>query len=172
MRKNKKHDFDFRLWVVRKVITGKHTPASISQENGINKSMVKRWVSFYRKYGVDGLKPISNNYSVDFRLRVIRIMKAESLSLSQTCLRYKIPSVSTLWNWLRIYNALGEQGLNKIIKGRPATMPRKPKKPLTREEQLMEELADLRAENAYLKKLHALIQSEEKKDEKRKSSRN
>jgi hypothetical protein len=51
-------------------------------------------------------------------------------------------------------------------------MPRKPKRPLTREEQLLEELADLRAENAYLKKLQALIQSESEKEEKRKSSKN
>jgi transposase len=51
-------------------------------------------------------------------------------------------------------------------------MPRKHKKPLTREEELLEELADLRAENAYLKKLHALIQSESAKEEKRKSSKN
>lgn len=51
-------------------------------------------------------------------------------------------------------------------------MPRKPKKPMTREEQLLDELADLRAENAYLKKLHALVQSEKEKEEKRKSSRN
>jgi transposase len=172
MRKNKKHDFDFRLSVVREVIKGKHSPGSISQEKGIHESMVERWVSFYKMYGVDGIKPIRNNYSTDFRLKVIGIMKAESLSLNQTCLRYKIPSVSTLRNWLMIYDALGAQGLSKITKGKPTIMPRKPKKPLTREEQLLEELADLRAENAYLKKLHALIQSEEKKDEKRKSSKN
>ena len=51
-------------------------------------------------------------------------------------------------------------------------MPRKPKRDLTREEQLLEELADLKAENAYLKKLQALIQSEGEKEENRKSSQN
>jgi transposase len=51
-------------------------------------------------------------------------------------------------------------------------MPRNPKNTLTREEQLLEELADLRAENAYQKKINALIQSESGKEEKRKSSKN
>ena len=172
MRKNKKHDFDFRLRIVREVIKGGHTPGSISRREGIRKSMVERWVSFYRSYGIDGLKPISNSYSADFRVNVVRTMKAESLSLSQVCIRYKIPSQSTVLNWTRVYDSRGPEGLMAIRKGKPITMPKKPKKPLTREEQLLEELADLKAENAYLKKLQALIQFESEKEEKRKSSRN
>ena len=47
-------------------------------------------------------------------------------------------------------------GLAIERRGKSRTMATKSKKPLTKEEQLLEELADLRAENAYLKKLHAL----------------
>lgn len=36
---------------------------------------------------------------------------------------------------------------------------KKEKKPLTREEELLEELKYLRAENAYLKKLEALVRA-------------
>lgn len=172
MRKNKKHDFEFRLRIVYEVIKKGHTPGSISRKVGIEKSMVKRWVSFYRRYGIEGLKPISNTYSADFRLKVVRTIKAESLSLNQASLRFKIPGVATVMNWVRIYESEGPERLAKIRKGKPPTMPRKPKKPLTREEQLLEELADLKAENAYLKKLQALIQSENAKEEKRKSSKN
>jgi transposase len=172
MRKNKKHDFEFRLRIVESVIRGRHTSRSISREVGISKSMVERWVSFYRHYGVDGLRPISNRYSAEFRLKVVKTIKDEPLSLFQASLRFKIPSVSTLWSWVRIYESEGPERLAKLQKGRPPIMPRKPKKPLTREEQLLEELADLRAENAYLKKLQALIQSENEKEEKRKSSKN
>lgn len=172
MRKNKKHDFEFRLRVVESVIRGRHTSGSISREVGVRKSMVERWVSFYRKYGVEGLRPIYNSYSAEFRLKVVGTIKAEPLSLSQASLRFKIPSVSTVLNWVRIYDSQGQKGLLAVRKGRPSIMPRKPKRPLTREEQLLEELADLRAENAYLKKLQALIQSENEKEEKRKSSRN
>ncbi|WP_373397043.1 hypothetical protein V8V91_20995 [Algoriphagus halophilus] len=41
--------------------------------------------------------------------------------------------------------------MKALRKGRPIKMPRKPKRPLTREEQLLEELASLKAKNAYLK---------------------
>lgn len=92
--------------------------------------------------------------------------------------QFRISSDSTLKKWLILYDSLGAEALRVERRGRgrpelrnPA-MPRKPKRPLSREEQLLEELADLRAENAYLKKLHALIQSESGKEEKRKSSKN
>ncbi|WP_304517380.1 transposase [Cecembia rubra] len=134
--------------------------------------MVKRWVGFYRKFGILGLQPSSNRYDGDFRLQVVRILKAESLSLLQACLRFNVPNESTILNWVRIHDSKGPEALMAIRKGRTITMPRKPKKPLTREEQLLEELADLKAENAYLKKLQALIQSESEKEEKRKSSKN
>lgn len=172
MRKNKKHEVDFRLTVVKKVITGKKSATDISRELGIHKSMVERWVSFYRRYGIEGILPIRNNYSGDFKLKVLAEMKNKSLSLNETCLRFKIPSLSTLINWIKIFDSQGAEGLKNIKIGRGTNMPKKPKKPLTKEEQLLEELADLRAENAYLKKLQALIQSETEKEKKRKSSKN
>jgi transposase len=86
--------------------------------------------------------------------------------------RFRIPDKGTLKKWVKIYDQEGAEGLSKENRGRQKFMPRKPKKPMTREEQLLDELADLKAENAYLKKLHALVQSEKEKEEKRKSSRN
>jgi len=172
MRKNRKHDFDFRLRIVQEVIKRKDSINHISQKEKISSSLVKRWVGFYRKFGIKGLQPSSRRYSGNFRLEVVRTLKAESLSLLQACLRFNVPNEATVLSWVRIYDSRGFEGLMVTYKGRPITMPRKPKKPLTREEQLLEELADLKAENAYLKKLQALIQSESAKEEKRKSSRN
>ncbi|WP_373399405.1 helix-turn-helix domain-containing protein [Algoriphagus halophilus] len=172
MRKNKKHNFEFKLRIFQEVIQGRHSLESIGKKENIHHSLVGHWVSFYRKFGEEGLMPISNRYSANFRLKVVKTIKSESLSLPQACLRFKVPSVTTLWNWVRIYDSQGPEGLRALHKGRSIVMPRKPKRPLTREEQLLEELADLRAENAYLKKLQALIQSEKEKVEKRKSSKN
>lgn len=172
MRKNRKHNFEFRLRVVEEVIQFRHSSESIGKKENISSSLVKRWVAFYRKFGVEGLMPTYNHYTADFRLQVVRTVKAESLSLLQACLRFKVPNESIVLNWIRIYDAQGPEGLKALRKGRPIKMPRKPKRPLTREEQLLEELASLKAENAYLKKLHALVQSEKQKEEKRKSSRN
>ena len=99
-------------------------------------------------------------------------MKENSLSFQETCVLFKIPTAETFKRWVKIYDEKGPEGLAIEKRGRPKSMPRKPKKPMTREEQLLDELADLKAENAYLKKLHALVQSEKEKEEKRKSSRN
>lgn len=173
MRKNRKHNFEFRLRVVQEVIQSRHSISSISEKERIEHSLVKRWVAFYRKFGAEGLRPKTNRrYTADFRLEVVKTLKAESLSLLQACLRFKVSGESVILNWIRIYDTQGPEGLKAIRTGRPIKMPRKPKSPLTREEQLLEELASLKAENAYLKKLHALIQSEKQKEEKRKSSRN
>lgn len=172
MQKNRKHNFEFRLRIVESVIKGLYSINRISQKEKISSSLVKRWIGFYRKFGTKGLQPATKRYDGNFRLQVVRTLKAESLSLLQACLRFNVPNESTVLTWVRIYDSKGSEGLMAIHKGRPITMPRKPKKPLTREEQLLEELADLKAENAYLKKLQALIQSESEKEEKRKSSRN
>ncbi len=70
--------------------------------------------------------------------------------------------------WLDVYNDAGAEGLLNMQCGRPGQMT-KPKNipPLTDKEleklspeELRAELRYLRAENAYLKKLKALVQSE------------
>mgnify|MGYP006205130169 CR=1 FL=1 len=145
----------------------------IGKKENISSSLVQRWVAFYRKFGTEGLKPnTKRRYTADFRLKVVKTLQAESLSLLRACLRFHVPNEATVLNWVRIYDSKGPKGLKSIQLGRPTTMPRKPKRPLTREEQLLEELASLKAENAYLKMLQALIQSENLKEEKRKSSKN
>lgn len=172
MRKNRKHSFEFRLRVVQEVMQGRQSIRSVGKKEGVQHSLVKRWVAFYRKFGAAGLIPARNSYSENFKLRVVKTLKSESLSLLQACLRFKVPSEATVLNWVRFYDSQGPVGLQAPRKGRTTTMPRKSKRPLTREEQLLEELASLKAENAYLKKLQALIQSENRKEEKRKSSKN
>lgn len=178
MSRKIKYDVKFKLQVVHQILKGKESSDSSSQKLGIEKSQILKWVNFYRLYGIDGLLPSNRRYSPEFKLEVIHALKTNSLSLKQASRQFRIPSDSTLKKWLILYDSLGAEALRVERRGRgilternPA-MPRKPKIPLTREEQLLEELADLRAENAYLKKLHALIQSESAKEEKRKSSKN
>jgi transposase len=77
--------------------------------------------------------------------------------------------MSTINSWQRAYEKEGIEGLNIKPKGRPPKMKppikrkaRKSSKPLTREQELLEELEYLRAENALLKKLQALDQVDKK----------
>lgn len=172
MERNVKYDFRFKKLVVSEVIETGASTKVVSRRLGLNESMVRRWVYFYKEHGEEGLKLSRNRYTSDFKVKVVEEMRKKSLSFLQTCVLFKIPSMDTLTRWVEIYNQEGPDGLFKENRREPVFMPRKPKKPMTREEQLLDELADLKAENAYLKKLHALVQSEKKKEEKRKSSRN
>lgn len=172
MSRKIKYDYSFKKAVVKEVVKDGLSSYAVSLKYNLCKSMVRRWVSFYRAHGAKGLKPIQNRYSSKNKVKVIKKMKENSLSFQETCVLFKIPSSETLVKWVKIYEEKGPEGLAVENRGRTKSMPRKPKKPMTREEQLLDELADLKAENAYLKKLHALVQSEKEKEEKRKSSRN
>lgn len=172
MSRKIKYDIDFKKSIVDRVITGKSGYKTVAKEFSIQHSMVKRWVCFYRRHGLEGLNPMSSRYSAEFKLKAITEMRVKFLSLAETCVEFKIPSMGTLMKWITIYDSEGPPGLALEKRGKHKAMPKKSKKPLTREEELLEELADLKAENAYLKKLHALVQSEKEKEEKRKSSKN
>jgi len=168
MSRKIKYDFKFKKSVVLETIEKGLSSKMAGYEFGIEESNVRNWVAFYREHGLEGLKPIRNKYTPEFKVMVILEMKNNFLSFRETCVRFKIPSVGTLLKWVNIYDQEGPEGLLKENRGRSKSMARKPKKPMTREEELLDELADLKAENAYLKKLHALVQSEKKKEEKRK----
>lgn len=83
-------------------------------------------------------------------------------------MKFNITSESVIIKWQRDFANFGIVGLEPKPKGRPKTMTnfkpkkRKSEKPLTREEELLQEIERLRCENALLKKLQALIQAEEK----------
>jgi transposase len=171
-KRNKKYDLDLKKSIVERVIKGEFSCNEAAIKFSIASSMVKRWVCFYSLYGIAGLQPERNKYSASFKLEVIGQMQKKGLSLTATCLQFKIPSVSTLMKWVAIYKREGSFALSIEKRGKRKAMPRKPKKSLSKEEQLLEEIVDLKAENAYLKKLHALVQSEKEKEEKRRSSKN
>jgi transposase len=172
MNKRINHNTEFKKSIVDQVIKGSSSYKGLACKFSLSISLIKKWVSFYRKYGLEGIQPMKNDYSSDFKLKVIEEMRIKELSLIKTCLYFKIPAISTLKKWINVYDQQGAAGLAIERRGRPGLMPAKSKKPLSKEEELLKELADLKAENAYLKKLHALVQSEKAKEEKRKSSKN
>ena len=172
MSRKIKYNLEFKKMIVDHIIKGDCTIRSLLNKYSLAESQVKRWFHHYQRHGISGLQHTNNSYSIDYKLNVIKFMDQNSLSLGQTCIEFNIHSTSILSRWLSLYKREGIEGLRNETRGRRISMPKKPKKHLSREEQLLEELADLKAENAYLKKLHALVQSEKVKEEKRKSSKN
>ena len=168
MERKVKYDYAFKLECVELVLKQHYSNGYVSKLKGLDESNIRKWISFYKTYGKEGLLPrINQSYSVDFKLKVLKTIEKESLSLRNTCLRFNIPDLAIIVKWKKDFANFGFEGLQPKTKGRIRSMNFKGKKsksnkPLTREEELLKENEALRFENDYLKKLQALIQAEEK----------
>ena len=98
---------------------------------------------------------------------VVETMRKEGLSYKEAERRYGLAHRRAV-DWERIYLEEGPEGLYVERRGRKSTgRPPKQLKPEV-EEDLIAELQRLRAENAYLKKLRALVLEEERQNKRRK----
>lgn len=168
MERKVKYNYAFKLECMELVLKKHHSILYVSKLKGLNESNIRKWVGFYNQYGKTGLLPRKNqNYSTDFKLKVLKSINDDYLSLSEACLKFNITSESVIIKWQKDFTTFGVDGLHPKPKGRPKSMSdykrkkRKTDKPLTREEELLLENERLRCENALLKKLQALIQAEE-----------
>ena len=152
-----KYSPETKLAVVNHYLSGKDGEQSTADLFGIERTSVRRWVRAWQFHGAEGLTAKNNHYSDEFKLVVVRAAARVNLSAEILVRR-----------WLDVYNDAGAEGLLNMQCGRPGQMT-KPKNipPLTDKEleklspeELRAELRYLRAENAYLKKLKALVQSE------------
>ena len=98
---------------------------------------------------------------------VIETMLEEKLSYRETARRFEINDHHRIQNWERIYLTEGPEGLDVERRGR-GSKGRPPKQlPKEVEEDLLAEVQRLRAENAYLKNLQALVLEDERRQHKK-----
>ena len=89
-------------------------------------------------------------------------MLEEKLSYSETARQFEINDYGIIQRWERIYLEEGSEGLAIERRGRKSTgRPMKLQKEV--EEDLIAEVQRLRAENAYLKNLQALVLEDERR---------
>ncbi|WP_395060166.1 helix-turn-helix domain-containing protein [Flavobacterium sp.] len=167
MERKVKYDYAFKFECVKLVLEKHYSCSYVSTEKGIERSNLRKWIGFYKEYGAVGLLPRKNqSYSVNFKLKVLKAIDKDLLSLRNTSIRFNIPDTGIIVKWKKDFANFGLLGLQPKIKGRPKSMnnnkrkKRKSDKPLTREEELLLENEALRCENELLKKLQALIQAE------------
>ena len=109
----------------------------------------------------------NKKYTGEFKQMVVETMRKEGLSYKDAERRYGLAHRRAA-DWERIYLEEGPEGLYVERRGRKSTgRPPKQLKPEV-EEDLIAELQRLRAENAYLKKLRALVLEEERQNKRRK----
>jgi len=157
-----KYSYEEKLKAVFSVINDHRSARSVAQEVGSEQKHIRRWVALYKAHGVSGLLHKHRTYTGDFKVSVIRYMHENHLSLFETAIKFGIPNDSVVCTWDRIYYQQGESGLMQENRGRKKNMrgnqAKKGELSKQTEEDLISEVQRLRAENAYLKKLQALVQ--------------
>lgn len=166
-----KYSEEYKLRVVKAYLSGEGGTERVAKKYKVARTCLQQWVAQYELTG-SFTKP-TRHFSGEFKLKVLNYQQEHHLSDLQTALIFGITHHGTICAWRKKYITGGTEALFQK-QGRCSKMPKKsliPNKP--REEWTKdEELAYLRMENEYLKKLTALIQEDKQreKDSKNKKS--
>ncbi|MEK3978804.1 hypothetical protein MKY37_08040 [Psychrobacillus sp. FSL K6-2836] len=135
---------------------------SIARELGLDRTVICGWIEVYRYHGLEGLMaPACLTYDKTFKLRVIQHMIETVEPFSVVAGRFRIPSRATIWKWMHQYMSTEDWALYQLKRERRDMKKKQPNRVITDLEKLQEENELLRAENAYLKKLQALVQEKQ-----------
>lgn len=158
----KKYTYEQRMKAVMDVTERHMSYREAGKLLGCDHKNVLLWVKMYEQFGVDGLTLKQGTYAGEFKQHVVEYMHENHLSLLDSATLFGVPSLSTVGKWERIYYEEGPQALYRDNRGRKKDMssekPNKEKLAKEAEEDLIAEVQRLRMENAYLKKLNALVQ--------------
>lgn len=162
-----KYSEEFKLKVVKYYLNNHYGWEYVAKQFDIPAwTTVRKWVRKYEEHGGKGLiKNQKSSYSGKFKQDVVEYMHTNHLSATMTAAKFNLANENTVLRWERIYYEEGPQGLYEEKRGRKKNMSSKPrKKKLSKEveEDLIAENQRLKMENAYLKKLQALVQERTK----------
>jgi transposase len=163
-----KYSEEFKLRAVKRCLSGAIGPGSLAMELEVSSGQLKRWIAAFRIHGKAGLTKKFSHYGADFRLKVLQHMWRHSLSFNETAAVFNIRSPGSIGVWERCYHDGGIDALRPRKRGRSPNMtavPPSKKQPTSIDaersrDDLLAEVNQLRMENAFLKKLQALVQSQ------------
>jgi transposase len=161
-----KHTLEFKLSVVKHYQLGVDGQKATAKKFGIEHGAVRKWAMAYQHHGIDGLIVQHRGYTAEFKESVVLYMRDHNASQRDVAAKFNIPAITTIGIWERLYDNGGIDALSNK-RGRPKIMPKpstspQSKRPISEmtQDELLAEIQHLRMENAYLKKLRALIQQQ------------
>lgn len=157
-----------KILAVRRYLEGKEGQKVIAESIGGTKGILQTWIRQYQQHGESSFKKDYTAYSADYKLKVLNYISEHGTSLREAAAIFNIPTHSLLSRWKKELETDGVDALIPKKKGR-LVMKKEVNKPTPVEgsvEALQAEVERLRMENAYLKKLNALVQSKEKSQSK------
>ncbi|MNI22856.1 Transposase [compost metagenome] len=148
---------------------GSNSLKTIAKSIGVHHSVFLNWIRQYEHHGEEAFKKGYTSYPAQTKIDVLNYMSEVGASVRETAAVFNIASHSTILSWQRSLELHGIDALQSKKKGRPSM--KKDSNPKLVEgsvEALQAEVERLRMENAYLKKLNALVQNKEKSPNKTK----
>jgi transposase len=163
-----KYSYEQRMKAVLDVTEKRMSCEAVGKLLGCGETPVRRWVKRYEKFGVEGVTLKHGTYTGEFKQHVVEYMHENHLSIFETATLFGIPTDVSVGKWERIFYEEGPQALYRDNRGRKKDMAsdkvkkeklnNKEELDKDTEEDLIAENQRLRMENAYLKKLNALVQ--------------
>src|SRR6188768_3620982 len=109
MNKRNRSNYAFRLRCVEAILKDNRSVMEVAAEEGFEHSNLRLWVRFYQQYGPSGLVSRGKRqYDGAFKLKVLKAIDTQHLSLMEACVRFDIRSLSVIINWRRAYESKGE----------------------------------------------------------------
>ena len=140
--------------------------------HNVDVASLRKWVAAYEALGIAGIqRKRRQTYDLKFKLEVLQKIKSENLSYRQAGALFNVRRFDTIASWERAYDKDGVAGLmpQQPTRQEPMTpsaapdpVPDSDGAALPSRQELLEEMETLRTENAYLKKLKALVQAQTK----------
>ncbi|MFD2443955.1 IS3 family transposase [Bacillus sp. CGMCC 1.16607] len=163
-----KFNSEDKIRIVIRYLEGNDSLGKIAEVVRVSKSIIKGWVRLYEQHGIEAFIKSYTNYSGEFKLNVLNYMNETGTSSYDTAAIFNISSPGMVRNWRKAFETGGIDALQSKKKGRPSMKKvSKPNKELQLPIEgsivaLRAENDRLRMENAYLKKLNALVREQEK----------
>ncbi|GHA41607.1 helix-turn-helix domain-containing protein [Photobacterium aphoticum] len=165
-----KYKREFKCLVAKQCLNGLSSEV-LAKQHSISSRQIRYWTQVFAIHGSRSFLPATQAATAQSKLAALKLMWTNSWSATHTSAVLNLSSPGIFTTWLKRYNEQGLQGLEPQPKGRPPMKQQpqtttKPDSELTVEE-LREELAYLRAENAVLKKLEELEQEKNRRMKKK-----
>ena len=153
MREDRRRRYDdgFRREALELIKSGAGKDA-LARRLAIPVYTARNWIRLYRFNGEEAVMGGggSRRYDWETKVAAARDHVENGLTKTEAMARHGIASIASLERWCRDYRSGGPEALRPKPKGRPKGAKSKPKPEPTREQELAEQVAYLKAKVAYL----------------------